>query len=63
MNQRSNQPDGEPPPQQAKKKAKKSDDAPREMPLVPTRGDPADYRLCAVELLGLGGLLTTRRKR
>jgi hypothetical protein len=43
MNQRSNQPDGEPPPQKAKKKAKKSDDA-------PTNDDPADYRLCAVEL-------------
>ena len=51
MNQRSNLPDDEPPPlQKAKKKAKKPDDAPTETPLVPTRDDPADYRLCAVEL-------------
>ena len=50
MNQRSNQPDGEPPPQKAKKKAKKSDDAPTEAPLAPISDDPADYRLCAVEL-------------
>jgi hypothetical protein len=50
MNQRSNQPDGEPPPQKAKKKAKKPDDAPTETPLVQTRDDAADYRLCAVEL-------------
>jgi len=50
MNQRSNQPDGDLPPQKAKKKAKKSDDAPTEIPLAPTSDDPADYRLCAVEL-------------
>ena len=63
MNQRPNLPDDEPLPQKAKKTAKKSDDAPTETPLVPTRDDSADYRLCAVELLGLGGLLTMRRKR